>query len=195
MKVAISFDDGIREQFAWAELLHIKNIIGTFYINPMVIGRSRYLTVEQLRIMHDDMNHTIANHMWTHDAPSNCENMNEILFSFNRAKTWLSTNGFEDGINLLALPYGSIGGNWNQETILELLNHCIQIRDVNSGVNDLDASRFVGATESTTLISKDCLALYYFHGHANTSDYDFSNFISNLDGKEITSMKAIANIN
>jgi len=29
----------------------------------------------------------------------------------------------------------------------------------------------------------------------NTSDYDFSNFISNLDGKEITSMKAIANIN
>lgn len=195
-KVAISFDDGCREQYDWAKELYRRNIVGTFYINPSIIGHRGCLDVSQLREMHDDMHHTIANHLWGHEAPLNGATLSVVLVSLNLATEWLREKGFADGCDLLALPYGSGGGQWLGKEIQELAKYCKQIRDVTiSGVNYLDAHVFVSACESSgfTYI-KDKLILHYFHGYHSTSKEEFTRFLNSLASYdvEITSMREIA---
>ena len=195
-KVAISFDDGWSEQFNWAKELYRLNIIGTFYINPSIIGHRDSLDVSQLKEMHDGMNHMIANHLWGHEAPLNGATLADVLVSLNMTKEWLTEKGLGDGSDLLALPYGSGGGQWLDKEILELAKYCEQIRDVTlTGVNELNAHKFVGATESSGFsCSKDKLILHYFHGHIKTSDEEFTRFLNSICSHdvEITSMREVS---
>lgn len=194
--VAISFDDGFSEQFDWAKELHRRNIVGTFYINPSIIGHRGNLNVSQLNEMHDDMHHTIANHLWAHEAPLKGATLDVIVTSLKRATVWLNEKGFDDGSDLVALPYGSGGGCWLEKEIHELAKHCKQVRDVTiTGLNFLDAHRFVSACESSGFSCvKNKLVLHYFHGHHRTSDDEFIRFLNSLSlhDVEITSMREIA---
>jgi len=194
-KVAISFDDGLGEQFQWAIELYKRDIVGTFYINPMTVGHGKILTLEQLKGMHDSMHHIVANHLWSHIAPVNGATIDDAIGGFQRAGMWLTVNGFADGCDLLALPYGSVGGEWTNEQILRLSRNCSQIRDVTNGINALNARKFVGAVESSDFAcGDDVLILHYFHGHKNTSDDEFISFLDALtiSNVEVTSMRKIA---
>ncbi len=196
VRVAISFDDGFSEQFKWANELYHRGIVGTFYINPAVIGHRYFLNVCQLKEMHDDMHHTIANHLWAHEAPLYGIMLHDAIDSLNRTAAWLREKGFADGCDLLALPYGSVGGEWLTTEITTLLEHCKQVRDVaRGGLNDFDGCRYIGACENSKFSYVDnMLILHYFHGHCNTSDDEFVSFLDSLSmyDVEMTSMREIA---
>ena len=103
-RIAISFDDGLLAQFKWARGLYRHSMIGTFYINPFNINRFGFLTLDQLKKMKNEWNHTIANHLWLHESPATAS-MDIVLGNLAAAGDWLERNGFEDGSRLLALPY------------------------------------------------------------------------------------------
>ena len=197
MKAAISFDDGLLDQFKWARALWRCKIKGTFYINPFHVGHRRRLTLDELKRMHDEWGHTIANHFWTHESPNGGYlsvipvSKQVLIRNLTFASEWLNDNGFGDGSMLVALPFGSKGGGWSKELINNLLNFCDQIRDVGSGINK-KGSRILTAIETTEMIdaSDDSLVCYYFHGNHMTSDGSFLDFLYKLreSGVEITSM-------
>lgn len=194
--VAVSFDDGLSEQFGWAKELYNRDIIGTFYINPSTIGQERILSLEQLREMHDDMHHIIANHLWAHEAPRYGATLKTAIKSLIRAANWLQDGGFVDGCDLVALPYGSYGGDWLSRDMLALLYRCNQIRDVTrTGLNDIDDSKFVSACEKNKFsYVNGRLILHYFHGYHKTLDVEFKSFLDSLTMHDIkmTSMREIA---
>ena len=69
-RVAISFDDGLLDQFKWARGLYRYGIQGTFYICPFHVGHTGCLMPDQLKRMHEEWGHTIANHFWLHERPN-----------------------------------------------------------------------------------------------------------------------------
>lgn len=198
MRVAISFDDGLLDQFKWARALWRCKIEGTFYICPFYVGHRSYLTLDQLKRMHDEWGHTIANHFWLHEAPggskiSSAPVSDQVLLrNMIFGAEWLKDKGFADGSMLTALPFGSEGGGWRKELIENLLNFCDQIRDVGSGVN-LKKSRILAAAETTSVIDApdDALVCYYFHGNFVTTDTAFLDLLYNLreSGVDFTSMR------
>ena len=183
MVVAISFDDMLLDQYKWARGLWRYGVRGTFYINPFYVGFDGFLSLEQLRRMHDEWGHTIANHSWLHEAPaSNGGTRIEILErNVSVGSEWLKENGFGDGARLLALPYGMIGGKWKQEHLERLWPLCDQIRDVGTGINKR-GSRILSAIETTEIqkANDDKLVCYYFHGNHNTRDRDFVKLLDGL---------------
>lgn len=197
MKVAISFDDGLLDQFKWARALHNCEIKGTFYICPFHVGHQGCLTLDQLKRMHDEWGHTIANHFWLHESPKgsklNAEPVSEQILIRNmiQAENWLTENGFADGGKLVSLPFGSKGGKWTKEIIDNLLQFCDQIRDVGSGINK-PGSKIITAQETTEPIGApdDALVCYYFHGNCNTTDNAFTELLYKLREQkvEFTSM-------
>ncbi len=195
-KVAISFDDGVIDQFKWARALNHFGIVGTFYINPFCVGLFRFLNLQQLRRMHDEWGHTIANHFWLHEAPANGVSIQALISNLEYAKKWLVDNGFEDGKDLVALPYGSIGGHWTPSICKKLLNHCIQIRDVSDGFNDLDETELLGAVENVEAkFVDDKLNLVCFHQVTETiTDAKMMLLFERISKLDVTSMKEIANV-
>jgi len=194
-RVAISFDDGFNAQYKWAEELHSRGIVGTFYINPMTVGHGKILTLDQLKEIHDRMSHTIANHLWSHIAPVNGAIIDEAIESYQRAGAWLTANDFADGCDLLALPYGVTGGCWTNEHITKLAHYCSQIRDVTNGINSITARKFIGATDDANFVyGDDTLILHYFHGNGDISDEEFIAFLDVLATNDVvmTSMRDIA---
>lgn len=197
MKVAISFDDGLLDQFKWARGLWRCDIQGTFYINPFRIGHRMCLTLDQLKRMRDEWGHTIANHLWIHEAPKgsvlnpNPVSEQVLIRDMLFAAEWLEKNGFDKGSLLVALPFGSEGGKWTDEIIYNMLEFCDQIRDVGDGVN-LKRSKILSAIETTKVIDApdDALVCYYFHGNYNTSDSAFLELLYGLReaGVRFTSM-------
>ncbi len=85
-KFAISFDDGFSDQYKWARFLHSCGIQGTFYINPFYVGYPLQLTLDQLKRMHDEWGHVIANHFWIHNAPAANYTMKMIIVNLLYAK-------------------------------------------------------------------------------------------------------------
>ena len=176
-----------------------RGIVGTFYVNPMTIGHGSILTLEQLKEMHDKMGHVIANHLWAHDAPLNSLTLKGAVDSLAKAKNWLFDKGFADGMNLLAIPYDILGGEWSSEYIVTLSKFCTQMRDVSStGLNCSKASSLVSAVESNRLQENDfgdVTLLHYFHGNKYTSNAEFIDFLDKLSrcDIDITSMLEIAN--
>lgn len=190
-RIAISFDDGLLDQFKWARGLYQYGISGTFYICPFFVDHPWYLTLDQLKRMKNDWGHVIANHFWIHECPADKANMDIILGNLALAGQWLDEHGFEDGSKLLALPYGSVGGKWTDEHIKELFEYCDQIRDVGSGLNDF-GKKFLSATDSTNFIDvKDKLMCHYFHsnhsasGAFDTSDEDFISFLDSIKASDV----------
>lgn len=66
--IAITFDDGLRNQYEYAiPLLKKYNMIGTFYIytNPIAHEKPHFLTWEMVKEIDKD-GHEIGSHTWTH---------------------------------------------------------------------------------------------------------------------------------
>lgn len=135
--LVITFDDGNLCQFKWARGMHSGGMKGTFYVNPSTIGDVGKLKMWQLRKMHDEWGHVIANHMWEHISGMDIT-PDEAVESVKRTDEWLVKNNFSDGVGLLALPYGFAGGRWADH--LEKLKAATeQTRDTGrSGINKFD---------------------------------------------------------
>lgn len=192
MKVAISFDDGMLDQFKWARALWRCEIEGTFYINPFRIGHGKYLTLDQLKRMQDEWGHTIANHLWIHESPNGSKLSREpvseqvLIRDMLFAAEWLDKNGFDAGSLLVALPFGSEGGKWTDEIIQNMLEFCDQIKDVGDGIN-LKKSKILTARETTEIINApdSALVCYYFHDNLGTSDTAFLDLLYKLRDAEV----------
>jgi hypothetical protein len=200
IKASISFDDGLIEQFKWARGLYRCGIVGTFYINPaeIILNNPKNLSLDMLKRMKNEFGHTIANHLWTHECPRNGLTIESICCLYNKAKDWLTLNGFEDGANLLAITYGSEGGCWTKDKLDYILSNtnCIQIRDAkDDGYNDLDEKVILKAREDSNMkFLEDKLNLVYLHGNHNTTDEAFVNLLDRLKDVKTMSMKEIANV-
>ncbi len=200
-KFAISFDDGLAEQYQWSKDLYARNISGTFYINPSTINTDGYLTLEQLTKMAGD-GHYIANHLWKHQAPKFDLTLDDAIRSLLKTKRWLRDNGFSKGEDLVALPYGFTGGHWPKSMVYQLGFYCKQLRDVTfNGCNDLNSTKYVGATGEIRFNHVDgFIILHYFHGMHEISQMDFEYFLDSIKMYEsipeycleITTMREIA---
>lgn len=196
-RFAISFDDGLLDQFKWARALYRFEIQGTFYVNPFRVGHRMFLDLDQLKRMHDEWGHIIANHFWIHESPKGCHYSQTpitdqvLLRNMTFGAEWLRDHGFEDGSKLVSLPFGSKAGKWGDDLIEHLLDYCDQIRDTGDGIN-LKRSRILNALETTNMIkaSDDALTCYYFHSNKDTGDLDFLNLLHELkeSGYEASSM-------
>ncbi len=107
---AVTLDDGFDDDYKFAAYLSAKEIRGTFFIIPSKIGTSGYLTLEQLRKIHN-AGHLIANHGWGHKCLKT-DNLTaaEFIAEITKATDWMSANGFADGARIFALPGGTT--NW-----------------------------------------------------------------------------------
>ncbi|WP_257460629.1 polysaccharide deacetylase family protein [Archangium lipolyticum] len=63
--VSLNFDDGLATQLSAASMLVAHGMRGTFFVNSGRLGRSGYLTLEQVRGLHD-AGHEIGGHTLTH---------------------------------------------------------------------------------------------------------------------------------
>jgi len=137
--------------------------------------------------MRDEWGHTIANHLWIHEAPKgSVRNPNPVseqvlIRDMLFAAEWLDKKGFDEGSLLVALPFGSEGGEWSDEIIHNMLEFCDQIRDVGNGIN-LKRSKILTAIETTKVIDapNDALVCYYFHANYNTSDSAYLDLLFEL---------------
>lgn len=133
----LTFDDGLTDQFKWARGMHYGKLRGTFYVNPSTIGDEGHLTFPQLRKMHDEWNHVIANHMWKHGGGMDMT-PDEAVESIQKTDAWLVENDFPEGVGILAFPYGLGGGRWGDH-LRKMSDAVRQIRDVGeSGINDFE---------------------------------------------------------
>ncbi len=146
--------------------------------------------------MQDEWGHTIANHFWLHESPANGVKLDILIRNLNYAKQWLVDRGFKDGAELVALPYGSTGGHWSPLSCQKILEHCVQIRDVGDGINDLDEKVYLEAVESVKIgFVDDKLNLVYFH--QTTDEYTDAKMVElfeRMSKCDVTSMKEIANV-
>lgn len=196
-RFAVSFDDGLLDQFKWARGLYRLGIQGTFYVNPFNIGHRMQLDLDQLKRMHDEWGHVIANHFWLHESPKGCHSNASpisdqvLLRNMTFGAEWLGLHGFEDGSKLVALPFGAEAGKWSDKLIKHLLEYCDQIRDTGDGIN-LKKSKILKAIETTDMIEAPdgALVCYYFHSNRDTDDLDFLNLFRKLkeSGAEVSSM-------
>lgn len=99
-----TMDDGKAGQYEVAAYLTSKGMRGTFYIIPSLIDTSGYLTLDQLRQMHN-AGHLIANHSWTAKTWSESTDL-EIINVITRTSEWLANNGFGDGARIYTIPGG-----------------------------------------------------------------------------------------
>ena len=190
MLVSLSFDDNCLAQFKWSRGLFYYKIPGTFFVNPATIDTESGLKLWMLKKMHDEWGHTIANHMYDHKG-ARMLSLPETLESIDKTDKWLVENGFEDGVGLLALPYGSVGGRWN-EYLPEMIKHTKAIRDVGSGVNKI-GSKILNALGDKvndmlnvlTQYQELELCLFYFHDDFRTSDSSFLTLLERLHDLEV----------
>ncbi len=185
-KLSLSFDDGLKDQFKWARGLYRYGYQATFFINPSRMRHVGFLKLDWLKKMHDEWGHIIANHLWTHECP-NTVDMSILIRNCDYAAEWLTKHGFGDGVDLVALPYGSLGGEWTDEYIAEMFKHCSLIRDVSlDGDKIYDGTKRVYAYESTIPLSDgEGIASRYFHGNHNTFDKDFVGFLDYLKDEDV----------
>jgi hypothetical protein len=204
-KICLTFDDGLLDQLKWARILKNNGIKGTFYINPFSIGNPGFLNLAQLKEM-QSWSHTIANHFWIHESPANLSfdfdtNVKILLGNLACASKWLYENGFMDGADLVALPFGSEGGKWTEDYVEKVMDSCEHLRDFGKSVlNEWPIQNIVlGSSEEHILkIENDSLSCYCFHGN-NTfipfKDNEFVNLIDDMmkSGAEFITIKEVAN--
>lgn len=195
-KLSLSFDDGLKDQYKWARGLYRFGYKATFFINPSRLRHTGFLKLDWLKEMHDEWGHTIANHLWTHECPMAVD-MRILVRNCDYAAKWLTKHGFGDGADLVALPFGSLGGGWKDEYIAEMFEHCSLIRDVslNDDVSYLGNKR-VYALESTAPVHPAWIGTIsrYFHGNHMTPDKDFVDFLSYIKDEniEVVTLREIA---
>ena len=184
--VNLSFDDGLKCHFKWARGLWRCGYSATFFVNPAIMDMrlGEALTLDMMKKMHEEWGHTIANHLWLHEAPV-CAAMSIIMGNYFYAAEWLTKHGFGDGADLVALPYGNIAGHWTDENIAELLNECSMIRDVAGKDVPYHSGRRIYAFESTDpFVTDSGIVARYFHGNQTLMDEHFVSFLDYLGEQE-----------
>ena len=105
--VVITFDDGFESAYTIAfPIMQQYGIKGTVYVVPKWVGAPGYLTLAELTILHN-AGWTIANHSWDHTDLTSLTSA-DVTTDIQSAIDWLNQNGFSDGADYLAYPYGSI---------------------------------------------------------------------------------------
>jgi len=187
MRIAFSCDDGHIDQYKWARYLHDQGIHCTFFVNPFSVGDKNRLTLNHLKIMRNDWGHTIANHLWIHEAPA-ClggilaDKMAILKADFLCAQEWLNVNGFNG--SMMALPYGSEGGKWTEKYVEMMLDVADSVRDYGTGIiTDKYKSRIITSYEYqdiNDLIDNTCICL---HDSTTTPDDVFMSLVEGIKDK------------
>jgi peptidoglycan/xylan/chitin deacetylase (PgdA/CDA1 family)/methionine-rich copper-binding protein CopC len=119
----ITFDDGYESIFTNAlPIMQQYGIKGTIYVNTAYVGQPGRLTLAQLHILHDQYGWTIANHTPLHtnlitgsitglEPTGVILSVNEIKAIVKEGMDWLVANGFGDGADHFALPWGQYNDN------------------------------------------------------------------------------------
>ena len=183
IKIFLSFDDGFLDQFKWARALFYYKIKGTFYINPFNIDIVGYLKMWQLRKMHDEWGHVIANHLWSHECPTIGFTEMALSSEFETTRQWLCDNNFEDGSMHVALPYGSNAGKWTLEYVTQMSKLADSVRDAGKQTQEIiDKTDMICAKETTQIdLDGSEICARYFHNYPNLKDVDFLEMLATID--------------
>lgn len=183
IKIFLSFDDGFLDQFKWARALFYYKIEGTFYINPLSIDAKGFLKMWQLKKMHDEWGHVIANHLWSHECPLHSMTKLSVAAEFEATRQWLCDKGFEDGGMHLALPYGSKGGKWTLEFIDLLEKLSDSIRDAGTQTQEIIDNTTILSSQETTKIDLNGseICARHFHMYPNLKDDAFLAMLAEID--------------
>ena len=101
----ITFDDGFESTYTIAfPLMQQYGIKGTVYVVPDWLGAPGYLTLAELTEMHN-AGWTIASHTMDHQDLITLTTQ-QVTDELQSTINWLNDNGFSDGANYLAYPYG-----------------------------------------------------------------------------------------
>ena len=121
-KVVLTFDDGYENIFTTAfPIMQQYGIVGTIYLNENLVGTEGRLTLAELHILHD-AGWIIANHTPDHtdlitgsttglDPTGVTLTVDQIKTIVQSGMDWLIANGFGDGADHFALPWGQYNDN------------------------------------------------------------------------------------
>ena len=174
IQVGLSFDDGLVDQLKWAHTLQVVGLRAIFYVSPGLLGSGinakRQVYATELHVARiAEMGHVVGNHTWKHEALAT-HAIGDCIEAADRARVWLEKRGYNG--TLLALPYGSRGGAWDEAAVAALHHLGYATRDVRFAAEDAS----LGALESCELSLSAPLDLRYFHGNHNTDDDDLARF-------------------
>lgn len=111
-EIVLTFDDGFESVYTYAyPIMKQYGIKGTVFINTDYINCPDYMTLDQLRELHD-AGWTIANHENQHLSLLSLSRPDQI-YQIQTAINWLNDNGFGDG----AYYFASVGGDYNDEVL------------------------------------------------------------------------------
>ena len=191
-KIAVTFDDGLDDDYLYAAYMASKGMCGTFYVITSVIGSANRLTLSQARQM-QQAGHLVANHSHTHKfLVTGGITVAALVEDARKASEWLVNNGFAEGARIYSQPGGS--ANWNESLYYELLGKYVdQIRTtfflgMEPGPPIENArlvwtADFDDPTTFSTLVTNaatdSCVYVFGFHS-SSTPLADFKTFIDNL---------------
>ena len=129
--ITFTFDDGYIDHYNAAKIMNSHGLNGTAYIMPRQIGKSEYLSLNQLKKMKEVYNWGISSH---HDTPFTefipADLQKEIKYTLK----YLTNNGFGKSAPHLAYPLGK------QDRIFVLpivKNHFLTARVASGGMETL----------------------------------------------------------
>lgn len=196
----ITFDDGYTSTYTIAyPYMENKGMVGTVFVIPSLVGTAGFMTLAQLTELHE-AGWTIANHTYDHldlTTLTEAQQEAEIL----NGKNWLIVNGFTDGSNFLAFPFGT----QNADSITALTNLGIAIgrlltvacqRNPRLNPNSLSAYCVKNANPASTptdvlnfvppCVTNKSSTIFVLHNITDTITHDeditIANFESIIDG-------------
>lgn len=101
--VTFTFDDNYDDHFLAAEIMAKYNLRGTAYVMPRQVNQKNYLTVNQIRMMKEDMGWDISSH---HKTPIVDFPYHELDNEFNYTLGYLNALGSFDEALHFAYPLG-----------------------------------------------------------------------------------------
>ena len=148
-KIVLTFDDGYENVFTDAfPIMQQYGIVGTIYLNENLVGTDGRLTLAELHTLHD-AGWTIANHTPDHTNlidGSTTGLPTGVILTVDQIKTivkagmdWLVANGFGDGADHFALPWGQYN-NDVLEALQELgikTNRIVMLRYTTTPADDM----------------------------------------------------------
>jgi len=99
----LTFDDGYDEHYEAAKRMARHGFAGTAYVIPNAIGEPGYLTLDQIREMHDRFGWDIAAH---HETPFTDMSRTRLETVVLGIQHYLAAHGFGRGAGHLAYPLG-----------------------------------------------------------------------------------------
>jgi peptidoglycan/xylan/chitin deacetylase (PgdA/CDA1 family) len=197
-KHCITFDDADEDLYSMAAYLTAVGLRATFYVITNRVGNAGQLTVDQLKEMHK-AGHLIASHTHNHVTVSGGSTNGDLDFVTNDirlSQQWLCANGFSDGADYMALPFGSSFWNANGVSVDHDIagNLMAQVRDTgSSGLAVVDAlvnpwytdasigdNANIATSAMNDAISRNGISIVYFHSYSTTPQKDFENHANSV---------------